>query len=140
MPWYIILSVRDLYLLCLLIHVLSVFLLLWVIYIVLCICYPGTTNYPLLGCPLSGIDILCIAAVEIGTVRYINFDDSCTSQIFFGMSSPKSKAEGWLPTSHEKHRSSSYSCRNLHVLATLLTPWPRTGDFLYQKHTFFCPK
>ena len=32
--------------------------------IALCVCYPGTKNYFLLCCPLSGFDILCIVVVE----------------------------------------------------------------------------
>ena len=37
--------------------------------IVLCVCCPGTKNYSLLGCPLSGFNILCIVMVEIVDLR-----------------------------------------------------------------------
>ena len=37
--------------------------------IVLLVCCPGIRNYYLLGCPLSGFDVLRIVAVEIGDVR-----------------------------------------------------------------------
>ena len=39
--------------------------------IVFCVCCPGTINYSLLGCPLSGFHILCIVVVEIGDVRKV---------------------------------------------------------------------
>ena len=37
--------------------------------IVLCVCYPGAKTYSLLGFPLSGFDVLCIAAVEKGDIK-----------------------------------------------------------------------
>ena len=37
--------------------------------IVLCVCCPGAKTYSLLGFPLSGFDVLCIAAVEKGDMK-----------------------------------------------------------------------
>ena len=72
--------------------------------IVLFVCFPGAKHYSLFGCLLSGFDIQCIVAVEIGGVR-LSFDDSFASRIFFWRSSPKSKVVGGLPASHKECRS-----------------------------------
>ena len=70
-------------------------------HIMLCVDCPGTKNYSLLGCPLSGFDILCIVLVGCE----VSFDDSFASRIISGRSFPKNKVMGGLPASHKECRS-----------------------------------
>ena len=107
--------------------------------IVLCVCCPGTKNYSLLGCPLSGFDILCIVVVEIGDLTYVLMIPLLYG---FSLGNHPLKAKWWedyllhirseaLFANYFSSFPSYYSWRNLHALAALLTPSPRTEDFSY---------
>ena len=84
--------------------------------IVLCVCCFGTKKYYLLGCPLSGLDILCTVVVEIVNLRYVLMI-LLLRKLSFGGLSPESKVVGGLPASNKECRS---FCKLFLILSLLI--------------------